>query len=193
MDIFYDWEFIDDGKTIDPVSLGMVRENGTEIYAVNIQLDEKKLFENQWMIDNVWPSLPRVSCNEKHPGMRGICHTKGAGHLDRDHPAVRPLRQIARMVKDLVLSTPDPDLWAYYSAYDHVLLAQLFGPMRNLPEGFPMYTQDLQQEVRRLDKKGLDATSVKKSLHNPDEHNPLEDAKWNMRLRRELLRLEEGA
>lgn len=38
-----------------------------------------------------------------------------------------------------------PELYGYYSAYDHVALCWLFGKMIDLPKGFPMYTIDLQQ------------------------------------------------
>lgn len=36
-------------------------------------------------------------------------------------------------------------LFGYYSAFDHVCLAWLYGKMINLPSHFPMYTRDLKQ------------------------------------------------
>ena len=44
----------------------------------------------------------------------------------------------------------NPEFWAYYGAYDWVCLCQLFGPMINLPKGWPMYARDLKQLVDML-------------------------------------------
>ena len=40
MRIFYDTEFLDDGKTIDLISIGMVAEDGRELYAVSSEFDQ---------------------------------------------------------------------------------------------------------------------------------------------------------
>src|SRR5690606_26628491 len=37
------------------------------------------------------------------------------------------------------------ELWAWYAAYDHVALAQLWGPMTELPREIPRFTKDLRQ------------------------------------------------
>jgi hypothetical protein len=37
------------------------------------------------------------------------------------------------------------ELWAWYAAYDHVALAQLWGPMTALPREIPRFTKDLRQ------------------------------------------------
>jgi hypothetical protein len=72
-------------------------------------------------------------------------------------PAVKPRALIAAEVRDFLLGIellgmPDlPELWAWYGAYDHVVLAQLFGSMVNLPKGIPMWTRDLNEELRRCD------------------------------------------
>ena len=79
---------------------------------------------------------------------------------------------IAGRVKNFVLgSGVDPQLWAWYGAYDHVVLAQLFNTMSELPDGFPMWTNDLKQEVERLGNPRLPSKGNK-------EHDALEDARW---------------
>lgn len=186
--ITYDWEFIDDGKTIEPVSLGMKRRSdGAVIYAVNRQLREDQLFKNPWMVENVWPHLPLVSCDEKHGGMRTHCWTDGKGHVNRDHPDVRPLKQIAWMARSFIQETENPLLWAYYSAYDHVTLAQLWGPMVNLPEGVPMHTMDIKQEMVRL---GLESKDMPRQ--QGAEHNSLADGEHNMVMLEHLFKLQGG-
>ena len=37
------------------------------------------------------------------------------------------------------------ELWAWYAAYDHVALAQLWGAMPALPRAIPRFTKDLRQ------------------------------------------------
>ena len=38
---FYDCEFIEDGRTIDLVSIGVVDEHGREFYAVSTEFDDR--------------------------------------------------------------------------------------------------------------------------------------------------------
>lgn len=70
--------------------------------------------------------------------------------------------------------TPEPELWAYYAAYDHVALAQLFGPMHQLPAGIPMQTDDLVTEAKRLGLTASDLPPQPEGLHNA-----LADARHN--------------
>lgn len=85
-----------------------------------------------------------------------------------------------------------PELYGYYSAYDHVVFCWLFGLMKDLPNGFPMYTRDLKQmsdEIYSKKKEEYIAAGGKnfisklsEHLNYPkqiNEHNALFDAKWN--------------
>ncbi len=69
------------------------------------------------------------------------------------------------------------EFYGYYSAYDHVVLCQLFGAMVNLPKVFPYYMKDLQQMI---DDNKLDKKSLKKEVPQENCHNALEDARWNL-------------
>lgn len=170
MKIFYDTEFIEDGKTIDLVSIGMVAEDGRELYAISSEFDVRKLQANDWLAENVWPSLPSFKHGE---GIRCACPP--LGHLDLDDPAVRTRAQIARAVAGFIQETPDVELWAWYAAYDHVALCQLFGRMIDLAAGIPMWTNDLRQECQRLGDPRMPEQSE-------GEHNALADARHNMRI-----------
>lgn len=165
MRIFYDTEFLDTGTTIDLISIGMVREDGRELYAVSSEFDQAAVIRNGWLMANVWPTLPTI----KPP--RG---QRGTTRLDLAHPHVRPRAQIARMVADFILSTPNPELWAYYSAYDHVALAQLWGPMINLPAGIPMQSDDIVTAAKLA---GLTPKHLPKQADG--HHNALADARHN--------------
>ncbi|MGW7196623.1 3'-5' exoribonuclease domain-containing protein [Streptomyces chryseus] len=165
MKIFYDTEFLDDGRTIDLISIGMVAEDGRQLYAVSSEFDQAAVRQHGWLMANVWPSLPIL----KNPA--GV---RGTDRLDVTHPDVRPRAQIARMVAQFILDTPDPQLWAYYAAYDHVALAQLWGPMSGLPAGIPMQTCDLVQEAQRLG-----VTPAELPQQADGHHNAIADARHN--------------
>jgi hypothetical protein len=65
------------------------------------------------------------------------------------------------------------DLWAWYAAYDHVALAQLWGAMPALPREIPRFTKDLRQ---LWDDRGRPALP-----HAPSaRHNALVDARHNL-------------
>jgi hypothetical protein len=162
--IYYDCEFVEDGATIDLVSIGMVAEDGRELYAVSSEFNTGNLLRNPWLVENVWPSLP---LKQHPPGFKCRCRH---GHLDTDHPDVRPRAQIARAIAEFILGTPDVELWAWYGAYDHVVLCQLWGAMVNLPEGVPMYTHDLKQECDRLGNPSMPEQTE-------GQHNALADAR----------------
>jgi hypothetical protein len=142
---FYDTEFHEDGTTIDLISIGIVAEDGREYYAVNKEADWDRIGDHQWLMWNVVPHLP---CAKEW----------------------KPKEQIRDEVAEFLLAGSPPELWAYFCAYDHVVLAQLFGTMMDLPEGVPMFTND----VRSL----VDWARVR-SLPNQAEgvHDALADAR----------------
>jgi hypothetical protein len=174
MKIFYDTEFIEDGRTIDLISIGMVAEDGRELYAVNADMPWKRILRHEWLMENVVPSLPII----RHDGIRPFKRPL----LDRSHPAVRTRAQIAVEVRDFIQATPDVELWASYGAYDHVALAQLWGPMIALPDGVPMWTNDLQQEIERL---GVPESDLPKQ--ESGQHNALADARHNRLIAEALI------
>ena len=53
---FFDCEFIEDGRTIDLVSIGVVDETGREFYAVSTEFDPAKAID--WVRRNVLDKLP---------------------------------------------------------------------------------------------------------------------------------------
>jgi len=124
MKIFFDTEFIEDGKTIDLISIGIVREDGEQLYLVSSEFDASKA--SQWVKDNVLKYIP---------------------------PAAQKFtkKEIAETVRNFVLDEGNkPEFWAYYADYDWVVLCQLFGTMMDLPKGFPMYCNDLKQHQALL-------------------------------------------
>jgi hypothetical protein len=116
MKFWFDTEFIEDGKTIDLISIGIVGEDGRELYCESSECDLSRA--SPWVRDNVIPHLQK----------RGKLLTR---------------KQIAARLIDFCGSTPE--IWAYYADYDWVALCQLFGTMMDLPKGWPMYCRDVKQ------------------------------------------------
>lgn len=182
MRVYYDWEFWEDGRIIDAISLGMVREDGKEYYAISSEFDQRAVRAHPWLKVNVLPYLPQVpSPYNQHLDV-----------LDLHHPDVKGLQQIAAEVKEFVLGDTDPDdepeLWAYYGAYDHVRLCQLFGDMMSLPKGFPMMTKDIKQEMDRLG-----VTKAQLPQQGQNLHKAIDDARWNKAAHEFLFTREEAA
>jgi hypothetical protein len=173
---FYDCEFIEDGQTIDLISIGIVSEDGREYYAVASDAPWDRVKRHPWLMQNVVPSLPgsRISTPIGVPA--GEPEQAKAGqewfwHLDHTASEVKPKWVIANEIRDFLPAKGDgPELWADYGAYDHVVLCQLWGTMMDLPEGIPMWTHDLQQELERLGDPPIPG-------QESGEHNALADAR----------------
>ncbi|MFF5615362.1 hypothetical protein ACFY7B_20815 [Streptomyces albidoflavus] len=183
MVIDYDLEFLEDGRTIELISIGMVADGGREYYAVNRDMPVRKIRKHQWLMENVVPSLPKGAGDRRN-------HVPKSWLFDYADPAVKRRDRIADDVMDFIRAAgPDVELWANYGAYDHVALAQLWGPMIALPEGVPMFTHDIQQEARR---QGLSWDDLPQQ--ETGEHNALADARHNGTVRRWLAeRNQKGA
>ena len=177
MKIYYDCEFLEDGRTIDLISIGMVAEDGREYYAVNSEALWDRIRKHDWLMRNVVPHLPitgRHSLDKYVASSPNSYPRPSVDMVDIDvtDSRVKPCQVIANEVRDFIQATPDPALWAWYGAYDHVALCQMWGRMIDLPTGVPMHTNDLKQECDRLGNPTLPDQPV-------GEHNALADARHN--------------
>jgi hypothetical protein len=162
MKYFLDTEFIEDGKTIDLISIGIVCEDGRKYYAISTEFKAKKA--NQWVKDHVLSQLPPKNANP-YESSPSVWEASKAWKK----PAV---------IRDEVLEfcNPDkygtPEFWGYYADYDWVVFCWLFGVMMDLPKGFPMYCNDIRQVAKELG----DPELPEQDEH---EHHALADAIWN--------------
>lgn len=166
----YDTEFLEDGRTIELISIGIVAEDGRELYLVNRDAPWRRIRKDEWLMANVVPKLPQPHGDWiNHMPKRWVC--------DLQSPHVRDRAQIRDAVQHFLLGNPatgEPvELWADYAAYDHVVLAQLWGKMIHLPDGVPMFTHDLQQEISR---QGNPPVPQQES----GQHSAIEDARHLM-------------
>jgi 3' exoribonuclease, RNase T-like len=150
MKYWYDTEFIEDGQTIDLISIGIVAEDGREFYFANKDCDYSKA--SAWVKENVLVHLDSSPINAVPVSKAWIYH------------ALLEFCDIDKYGK--------PEFWGYYSAYDHVALCQIFGTMMDLPKGWPMYTKDIKQLCDSLGNPQLPE-------QGKNEHHALADARWN--------------
>jgi hypothetical protein len=174
---FYDTEFIEDGKTIELISIGIVAEDGREYYAVNAGAPWKRIADHQWLRENVARYLPRIHGDRRLQ----VSYRRNPLALDFDSPLMKNRATIAREVEAFITADSherrDNELWAYFGAYDHVVLCQLWGTMISLPKGVPMFTHELMQLWSH-------AGRPEKPEQPEGAHNALHDARWNAALYR---------
>lgn len=184
----YDLEFLEDGRTVDLISIGIVADDGREYYAVNADATRegtwwrpglsRRIRKHPWLMENVVPSLPK-------PHGDWNLHMPRRWLFDYTNPRVLERDVIAESVRQFLLAADEPELWADYGAYDHVGLCQLWGRMIDLPSGLPMFTRDIQQEAARL---GVPWDQLPQQAEG--NHNALADARHNGVKRRFLAEVE---
>jgi hypothetical protein len=141
---FFDTEFMEDGKSIELLSIGVVDDIGRKFYAENADADWSHA--NAFVKTHVLPYLSSDYC--------------------------KPRKQIAAELLEWVNQREGkPEFWAYYASYDWVVLCQLFGRMVDLPEGWPMFVNDLKQLHNEL---GSPELPKQQGGH----HHALADAIW---------------
>lgn len=164
MKYFYDTEFIEDGNTIDLISIGVVAEHGRTFYAISTEFNPKKA--SQWVKDNVLAHLP--------PRYVNLSDVSVSPRLKEESLKWMSRQEIRNRLRGFC--NPDeygkPEFWGYYADYDHVALCQLFGTMMDLPKGWPMYTRDIKQLCVSLG-------NPKLPKQGKGEHHALADAQWN--------------
>jgi hypothetical protein len=207
MRIFYDFEFHEDGRTIDPISVGMVADrapdwgsdgDADELYLINIDADWNRISAHPWLAANVLPHLPgRWVDSVGHTTYDG---TARVWRPDQTHPAMRTRSELRLEVQawlaerssfgaerrlgrrptlDDAGRRDDLELWAHYGAYDHVALCQLWGRMIDLPGFVPMWTNDLCQLAAASGVTGQQLETLVPRVSGGAEHHALADARWN--------------
>ncbi len=151
MRYFYDTEFIEDGRTIELISIGVVAEDDREYYGVSTEFSPDRA--GHWVRTHVLPKLP---------------------------PPASPLwRSRSQIRSDLeaflrIDGTEPIELWAWVGAYDHVALCQLWGRMTDLPTAVPRFTRELRQLWE-------DRGRPRMPPRSEDSHDALVDARDQLR------------
>lgn len=148
MKIFFDSEFIDDGRNLLLISLGAVSENGDIFYAESNEFDAE--LADPWVHRNVLNQvgqMPAQSNKQIADNFENYVH------------------KCTRMGLDI------PIFYGWFADYDWVLLTKLYGGMLKVPSGWPQLCLDVKQEAIRLENPRLPMQSTRK-------HHALNDAIW---------------
>jgi hypothetical protein len=133
MRYFIDTEYIfttdKRGGTIEPISIGIVAEDGRELYRVSLPALNRSDDAPPFVREHVWPVADR-------PGGNGVF----------DAGFVCPLESIAHDLR-FFIGDDTPEWWGDYADFDYVVLSIIMGGFDNWPERWPMYVNDLQQEA----------------------------------------------
>lgn len=172
---YLDTEFIDDGKTIELISIGMVSDDGRELYFVSSEFDKSRC--DEWLQTNVLNQLPKCAC----PGGGTLDHL---GHND---PTCkwRTRSEIRDAIRAFIVEEPRDqiEIWAYFASSDWVVFYQLFGKMIDMPKHFPFFVRCLKQYALDLGYTG----KFKELLPDTGHHDALADAKWNRDVHKILI------
>jgi hypothetical protein len=120
---YFDTEFMEDGTVIELLSIGIVAEDGRELYAISSEANVEHA--NEWVRENVLPHL-------------------------HDGRAMRTRKQIRDDIVELVGNDGHPQFWAYFADYDWIVMCQLFGTMMDLPFAWPQFCMDVKQWAVQL-------------------------------------------
>ena len=161
MRYWYDTEFLDTGNQVHLISIGITAEDGRELHLINSEAPWSLIVENPWLMANVVPYLDMI-------------------------PEAWRMREDMREEVIEFLKSPvhsgDTELWAWYGAYDHVLLMQLVAPSGKFidcPKHIPHWTNDIRQKQHEMG-------DIVLPPQTNGQHNALEDARHNMFLHRYL-------
>lgn len=162
--IYFDFEFIDDGHTLTPISVGMCTDDIPSVHLPGefelahfyneYQFDPSRA--NDWVRQHVFPNLQAEAV-----GSYGNTRV-----------------EVARAIREWVAEAcgdTEPRFVGYYPSYDWVLLCQHFGNMMQLPDGWPKRPICLRQLAEDV---GIPRSDFPKPTGPEKEHHALEDAKW---------------
>lgn len=167
MKYWYDTEFYEDGERIHLISIGIVAEDDRRLYMENADFDWDIVPAEHWLWDNVYPHLQ----SESYRKIRNQIADEMRKFITKDGTEF------------------DNQLWGYYPAYDHVVLAQLFGCMVDMPDGVPWFTQDIRQVKQMLKDEGWEYDFPKQESA---AHNALNDALWTKSAYEHMMKFAHG-
>lgn len=173
-----------ENNTIELISIGIVREDGKELYAVSKDFDIEQVFENDWLLTNVLSGILNDMKKDYLKKPYNAQFKSKEENLELAKFLINSFalsnEEIKHQILDFIGEDIKPEFYAYYASYDWVIFCWLFGRMIDLPPRYPMYPADLKQ---MMDAKGLDSEWKRANCPDPKGgHNALVDAKWNLKL-----------
>ncbi len=180
--------------------------SGRTYYAICNEFDMDAAWKNEWLRENVLRSIYNdciMSIAEKEypfskKVMKRVIRWEGKSKFQISKEILQFTGGNANVLQGEMKLTwetnTNPEFYAYFGQYDWVVFCWLYGRMDDLPKGYPMYCRDLKQ---MLDEKQhemiisgeiLECSDIDDLSTHPNypkqknEHNALDDAKFNYRL-----------
>jgi 3' exoribonuclease, RNase T-like len=176
--VYLDCEFLPaDPSTRGLVSIGLTDHEGVDYYAVNGDMDVAALLAVPWMVDNVWPYLPRLVFGYDEPGRV----------LNHDDPAVQSIADIRAGVARYFADTDATEtrLFAWYGGQDICRLHSLWdNDWSVMPDQIPRWFT----EIEALIVNASHPTRPDLPKQDGGEHHALADARYNRQLHGAVLR-----
>ena len=200
--------------TVDLISIGIVSERDETLSLISKDFDVQAAWDSVQLDEGV--ELHWLRYNVLYPiflEMRILYNQTNHVVIDLEHFNLgvfknllelygKTNKQIAKQIAMFTLPDgrlnengflDDPEFYAYYADYDWVVLAQLYGKMMDLPDGFPFYCRDLKQSFDmtaaqmffKANPKSAQKQFKSNSMYpaqSTGTHVALEDAKWNKKL-----------
>ncbi len=155
--MYFDTEFIDTSNSLELISLAFVKENQEAYYAVSSEFDESKA--SPWVQQHV--------INQLEP------------------PSTRKPLLVIKKELSAFIGYQLPELWAYFGAFDWVLMVWLYGGFERMPYNFPFYYKELRQEMERI------RFPEGNFPPNPAPHHARSDALWAWELHQEIQKFQQ--
>lgn len=171
MKYWIDCEFLENGFVIVPISIGIVAEDDRELYLINRSYVEQL---------KVYPDAGEIYWHGNYVKRNDFVVKNVDPFVVDDVENQYFYTEWPELLLDFfsnngkITSRNNVELWGYYGAYDHVVLAQVFGPMIKLPEPIPMYTM----EIKQLPNAKLKQMPFRDEI----EHHALADARYQKKL-----------
>ncbi len=169
MRYFFDFEFNENVKPIEIISLGIVADDGREFYAVHRNYASFEEYKNSPAPGDQFPIIN--SCNDwvKANVLPLLFRPDGP---DDFTAFIGDDNQIRNEMVSFVGLDPVPEFWGYYVTYDWFLLTRMFRSFDNMPSKWPQIAYDLQQYARHMGMHRLLPPKLQPA------HNALVDARW---------------
>jgi hypothetical protein len=116
MRYWIDTEFVAHPFVLDPVSIGVVAEDGREFYAESSEVDWAKA--SPWTLEHVRPQLAGPAMSRE---------------------------EISYSLRDFTDHDEHPAFWGYFPAFDWVAFVGLFGGLEEMPFHYPQLCLDIKQ------------------------------------------------
>lgn len=180
---YFDTEFSANAWRINGLSIGIVTDAGDKYYGV---IDRSQWGRNDWMSCLATADDPQWLRTNVYANLPIFETGSGRWLIDPGHPdarTVKPQHVIRDEVHNFIngRGRDGIELWANFARYDGIVIAKLFGGMRDWPANWPYVICDVQQEAARLGNPTLPEQLA-------GQHHALADAHHTRRIH-EFLRL----